>query len=502
MGHCKLELLEMDYERMTSTFLEVLRRSLLVFGVTLPASILATLVLAQEFHSGGSQNHGRLIERTPHVQSVEATPQLRGPAPGESVLAPRSGGAIAAPRLKGSSMGADQASDAAVSDDVLLPSVQRISIKMHNYPGLSGDYRINADQTVSIPVLGRIQVSNMTAAGLERLIVEITKTLTGEAANVSVEVAEYRSVFVNGYVEKAGSIPWTPGMTVLQAESLSGGLYRPRFGSPGGGFDPDVDRIKHLTEIKRHTADLKHTLANLARASAERDNVTPIDVPRRLVELVGDAEAKALIDIQTKQLQLYEDSYAAERASLAQADALEAEKIAQLKEQQDLVKRQIDMRDEQLRLLKGARLKGAITQERLLSVESLLATLQEKNTLIIVADAGVRSAAVSLKRDSERLIQGRQLELAKEVEKLERDAARLELDLAAANEGYAMYVRLTGDVGGPEDGTKGSVVHYEITRRKGGETQTILADRLSSLWPGDILVVSLRAASTPLAQSQ
>jgi len=319
---------------------------------------------------------------------------------------------------------------------------------------------------------------------------------------ISVEVVEYSPIYVNGYVETPGSIPWTRGMTVLRAEALSGGLYRPRIGSPGGGLAPAVDRIKHLTEIKRHTDDLKHTLANLARASAERDNVTPIDVPRRLVELVGDAEAKALIDIQTKQLQLYEDSYAAERASLAQADALEAEKIAQLKEQQDLVKRQIDMRDEQLRLLKGARLKGAITQERLLSVESLLANLQEKNTQIIVADAGVRSTAVSLKRDSERLIQGRQLELAKEIEKLQRDAARLQLDLVAAKKRYAIYARLTGDVGGPDDGKMGSVVHYEITRRKGGVTQTILADRSSSLRPGDILVISLRPAATPFAQSQ
>lgn len=493
----------MDYAKnMNSIFMKVIHGGFLISGVTLVVGIFSTFVIAQEFDTGRSLNYESMAERTPHAWGSAVKSQLKRPAPGARMLAPPSGEAIAAPGSKSPSMGGDQSSGPAVIDDLPLTSARRISIKMHNYPGLTGDYRINADDTVSIPALGRIQVTRMTAAGLEQVIRQKTKIITGNQANVSVEVAEYSPVFVNGYVDKAGSIPWTPGMTVLQAETLAGGLYRPRAGSLSGSTDPDVERIKHLTEIKRLTNDLKHTLTNLARASAERANVTQVDVPQRLVELVGNTEAKELIDIQKKRLHLRLESFAAERARLAQATTLEADQLAQLKKQQELVRKQIDMRDKQLRLLRGARLKGAITQERLLSVESLLASLQEKSTNIIVADARVQSAAVSLQSEIERLIQGRQLAVAAEIAKLERDAAQLEIELVAAHEGYASFARLTGEVFSSEGNKKTSVVQYEITRQEERKASTILAERLTPLWPGDILVISVRTARIPLAQSQ
>lgn len=485
---------------MSSKYTPVLHRYFLVLAIGLSGSIVPSLVLAEEIRSVGSLNNKSRVIHNPDVQSAQA--QLGNRAPSDSVATPRSGEAISAPPLKNLLEETDQSSAEAATDDLPLSSARLITIKMHNYATLTGDYRINADQTISIPVLGRIELRDTTAAGLERIIVDKIEKITGHPGSASVEIAEYSPVFVNGYVEQAGAIPWAPGLTVLQAETLSGGLYRPRLGSASGEFAPDLDRMKYLAEIKRHTDDLKHTLAKLARASAERDKATQIDMPRRLVELAGAAEARELIDTQKNQLRLYQHSVAAERARLVQADALESETVAQLRRQQELVKRQIDMRDEQLRLLKGARVKGAITQERLLTVESLLASLQEKSTNIILADAEVQSAAASLKRESERLIQARQLELAKEIENLERDAVRLELKLAEAKEGYAMFARLTGNVGGPEDSNKGSVVQYEISRRERGEIKTILAERLSPLWPGDVLVIRLRDADAALAQSQ
>lgn len=476
---------------MISALSPVLIRKFFVFGITFPASIFATLGLAQEFDASRLSDHGSMAESIPHAPVGVAKAPLKSRAPSE---------AIATPGLKGISIGADQSSGRAAIVDVPLTSVRRISIKMHKYRELTGEYRINADQTVSVPALGRIQVRNMTAADLEHLIVEKMKRITGNSVNVSVEVAEYNPVFVSGYVHTAGAIPWTHGMTVLQAQALAGGLYRPR-GESLSDSDPDVVRIKVVSEIRRATQDLKRTLASHARAFAERDKLAQIEVPGRLVELVGSAEAKALIDVQTKQLQLRRDIVAAEQGRLVEASALAAEQLAKLREQQQLMRKQIDMRAEQLELLKGARIKGAITKERLLQVEALVADLQEKSTNIVVAIARIQSSLVDVKRDSERLIEDRQLAIGKEISDLERDAARMEIGLSAAREQYTKITLIKYE-NVSEKGEKNPVVRYEITRRKDGEPHTIFADRFTLLRPGDIVVVSIGEAASPLAQSR
>src|SRR4051794_8065351 len=51
-----------------------------------------------------------------------------------------------------------------------LGAAERISLKFKSFPELTGLYRIHSDETVSIPVVGRISVSGLDAADLERTV--------------------------------------------------------------------------------------------------------------------------------------------------------------------------------------------------------------------------------------------------------------------------------------------------------------------------------------------
>lgn len=78
--------------------------------------------------------------------------------------------------------------------------------------------------TVPYPVLGEIKVLGLTVGDLERLI---TNGLRGRYLlnpRVSVQIEEYRPFYINGMVDKPGSYPFQPGLTVRKAASVAGGF--------------------------------------------------------------------------------------------------------------------------------------------------------------------------------------------------------------------------------------------------------------------------------------
>lgn len=84
--------------------------------------------------------------------------------------------------------------------------------------------RLSDAGTISFPILGEIRVKGMTVGALED---HITKGLKGRYLldpKVTVSLDEYRNFYVNGYVEKPGGYPYTPGLTVRKAVSIAGGF--------------------------------------------------------------------------------------------------------------------------------------------------------------------------------------------------------------------------------------------------------------------------------------
>ncbi len=92
---------------------------------------------------------------------------------------------------------------------------------------LPAEYRVQPDGTIDFPYLDRLSV-----AGLEpQQIVDLVKRGLVEKKilvnpQVTLVVTQYNSkkVSIVGAVSKPGSLPWTEGMKLIDAISLSGGL--------------------------------------------------------------------------------------------------------------------------------------------------------------------------------------------------------------------------------------------------------------------------------------
>src|SRR5262245_5812389 len=76
-----------------------------------------------------------------------------------------------------------------------LSTAIRLTLKFGVYPELSGDYRIANDGTLSVPVIGRLDVSDLDAATLEKTLAAKLFETTGRQSYATVEVAEYLPAF-------------------------------------------------------------------------------------------------------------------------------------------------------------------------------------------------------------------------------------------------------------------------------------------------------------------
>lgn len=160
-------------------------------------------------------------------------------------------------------------------------------------PELSGEYTAQEDGTISVPLLGSIAVVGRSAEEVQAALVESFELLLGRKGLVNILSLERSPIYVLGPVKNAGSFKYAPGMTVLHAIALAGGLDR------GAASEP-WQRIEAVREIQKRNGAADTMLRLIARGAvlkAERDKTEP-KIPPRLLELVGTTEAANLVSEQ------------------------------------------------------------------------------------------------------------------------------------------------------------------------------------------------------------
>ena len=93
---------------------------------------------------------------------------------------------------------------------------------------LTGEFRVDDQGRIAVPLLGGVTAAGLTPQQLETEIgTELRKRKLLQNPSVSVEVLAYRPIFVLGEVAKPGQYPYQPGMTVLTSVAIAGGFtYR------------------------------------------------------------------------------------------------------------------------------------------------------------------------------------------------------------------------------------------------------------------------------------
>jgi len=103
----------------------------------------------------------------------------------------------------------------------------KVHIIVFNEPDLTGDFDVNDQGILSLPLIGQIHVAGMTLSQAQDVITQKYAANYLVNPRVNVQILNYRPFYVIGEVKTPGSYPYVSGMTVLNAIALAGG-YTPR----------------------------------------------------------------------------------------------------------------------------------------------------------------------------------------------------------------------------------------------------------------------------------
>ena len=106
-------------------------------------------------------------------------------------------------------------------------SGEKLRIVVFGQDTLSNNYTVDAQGTVSLPLVGAVEARGLTTAQLGGAIAARLRSGYVRDPSVAVEVETYRPFFVLGEVTFPGQYPYVPNMTVENAIAIAGG-FTPR----------------------------------------------------------------------------------------------------------------------------------------------------------------------------------------------------------------------------------------------------------------------------------
>ena len=111
--------------------------------------------------------------------------------------------------------------------DYRLGVADKVRILVYNEPNLSGEFNVNANGSLSFPLIGEVQATGRTATEIGN---EIVKRLTDgyiKDPQVSIDILTFRPFYILGEVNKPGEYPYETGLTVGKAVATANGYtYR------------------------------------------------------------------------------------------------------------------------------------------------------------------------------------------------------------------------------------------------------------------------------------
>jgi polysaccharide export outer membrane protein len=122
---------------------------------------------------------------------------------------------------------APQASRTAISA-YILGGGDQIRVVVFGEDNISGDYLVDAEGNITMPLIGRVAAAGATPDSVARTIA--TQLANGnfvQNARVTAGMISYRPFYVLGEVQRPGAYPYAPDMNALNAVATAGGYtYR------------------------------------------------------------------------------------------------------------------------------------------------------------------------------------------------------------------------------------------------------------------------------------
>ncbi|WP_349437384.1 polysaccharide biosynthesis/export family protein [Pararhizobium sp. A13] len=387
----------------------------------------------------------------------------------------------------------------ALADDYTLGAMDKLRIRVaewqtaegtvRDWSAVSGDYTVGASGGISLPFLGTLPASGKTTSEVADEVGLQLQKLFGlpDRPSASVELAQYRPIYLAGDVQTPGEYPFAPEMTVLKAVSLGGGLRR---AESGQRFARDFITAQGESSVR--IAERNRLLVRRARLQAEIAEKSDIAVPPELknaadaANLVGSE--KALMVSRDKRLKL-------QLTQLAELKSLLQNEIEALGKKSVTQTRQLELVMEDKDRVDTLAEKGLALSARKLTVEQRAADLQAALLDIDTASLKAKQDVSKANQDETNLRNDWDAQLAQELQNTEAELDTLALKLTTSRDLMTEALLQSADAAQtPQAGAVASIT-YSIVRQKDGTSTKIPADEGTLVLPGDVVKVEPMAVT-------
>ena len=361
---------------------------------------------------------------------------------------------------------------------------QTAEAAVRDWGSINGDYTVGPAGDISLPFIGQMAVKGKTTAEVAKSIGDQLQQKFGllDRPDASVEVAEYRPIFVSGDAETPGRYPYLPGLTVLKAVSLAGGVRRAD--DLGGRFIRDFINARGSYQVL--ASRRLSLLAARARLIAEAAGDDTIDFPK---ELANTPEGRKLMADETAFKETRKNKLDVQLKALADLKKLLQQEITSLSQKMETQQRQVELSKKDLASVGNLANKGLAVNQRVLSLEQRTADLEGKILDLETASLRAKQDISKADQDAASLRNDFDSEVA-------QTRQQTESDLEAANLKKGMYKDLMAEAAQNDPasarqsaGDAAPAISYSIVRETDGKTAEIQADENTTVLPGDVVKV-------------
>ncbi len=351
-------------------------------------------------------------------------------------------------------------------------------------PELTGEYAVQDDGTISLPLLGSFVVADRSPGDLQAALANAFEKLTARKGFVTILSLERPPVYVLGPVKNAGSYKYVPGMTVLHTIALAGGFDR-------NNIEP-WQRVEAVREVEKRRDAIEIMLKAVAREAvlkSERDG-SAVKVTPQLLQLVSETEARKLI---ANEVERHAPIAAArrnrERALAASADAAKQE-VQMLSNRLQPIDGLIKLREKRVVAMRTLLRQGTINNLVMVQAQSELSDAEQRRQDAVNQYAMAQQRAALVEQEQAKLQADTRTDIETEIMAVEQQIAGNER-VFATSDGVLGALRVTPAQYAPSTGVPRVPRYaYEIVRQRGSAGPIALpATGMTTLQPGDLVRV-------------
>jgi protein involved in polysaccharide export with SLBB domain len=352
-------------------------------------------------------------------------------------------------------------------------------------PSLNREVVIRPDGRISLPLAGHVQAAGLTPEELEAALIERLSEYFKTGVDLTVmlgpdEAQESPTIYVAGDVATPGAYPYRPGMTVLHAISVAGGLFRVE-------STAEFDRVVVARgEIELAQQQLKEALVREARLRAELEQRDTLQLPPEIAASAEPPAPDGPVAREQSLLEMRRENFKREVEANRRRENTLASQVVALRAQLASNQRQIDLTRDQLESIQSLVSKGLSPVSRSLEIEIAIADLEGTREELQAALTRAESDAAEATASIPDLETERRAELVAALQEVEREADQLRSTIAVNERILSLHSEAVLKEP-PADAEPAR--SYAIVRTVNGVLEELPASELDQIEGGDLIRV-------------